>query len=872
MREIFLEGLARWVALSGRWGKTVLVACVLSAGVSLFYTSENLSINSDTAGLVSEDVPFQVHWEELREIFPEFVDLLLIAVEAPTGEQSEDAAELIAEKLREDSALFPHVVVPGVGPFFRRNGLLYLEPEALAELVDRLADAQPALAKLSGDPSLRGVYEIIALAVEARRSGEEVPESFDELARKLAGLAESVVAGNPAELAWSSELMGGDGEPSMRMILTQPRLDFDSVFPGEAPIEHVRELEAALKASGLIGEDVQVRLTGDVMLTFDELGAVQDGIGLAGLVSLIALSLILGFGLRSFRLIIAIYSTLFVGLAWAGAFAAVSVGELNMISSACAVLFIGLGIDYAIHFCLRHREAAQAGVGNEAALIKAARGTGGAMTLCAISSAIGFLSFLPTEYKGFADLGIISAGGMGIALFSSFTMLPAMLSLLGAGEGLKGKSRSGLIPQSLLENGHAKVAVGIIALAIAGLVLAKDATFDFSTLSLKDPDSESVLTLKVLVEEGFVTDYSSFILAKDLGEAERLSEALGRLSEVDVAVTPLDLVPADQETKLEIIEDAYDFMWPALNPVGAAEPPTADEKLRLSQDLMAEIDDLQGQGLGLPSLKRLSATLGRLLALPERDAALAQFEHGVLASFDRAISRLGEALSAQPVTFTDLPPDLASLDMSADGKVKVSVLPSQDVTDYEALKRFAGSISAIAPKATGRPIAEVAAGKIVVSSFKLASLIALCLVSVLMLAIFRDVGDVLMVLIPIAMAVSLTTATTVLIDIPFNFANVIVLPLLLGFGVDSGVHLVARRREGGSLGKVMGSSTPRAVILSALTTTASFGSLSLSPHFGTASMGMLLTISMLYTVICSVVVLPALMSWRESWATRLSER
>lgn len=855
----------------GRWAKTVLVVSVLLAGASLFYVSENLRINSDTAGLVSEDVPFQRHWAELQAVFPGFVDLLLIAVDAPTIDKSEDAADLIAARLRETSDLFPSVVVPGAGPFFRRNGLLYLERDELAALVDRLAEAQPALAKLAEDPSLRGLYDVIALAVEARRSGEDVPESFDELAGQLAALAESVAVGERSEISWSSGFMDADGETSIRLILTQPRLDFDAVFPGKAAVEHVRAIEAALKASGAVAEDVRVRLTGDVMLTYDELAAVQDGLGLAGLVSLIALSLILGFGLRSFRLIVAIYSTLFVGLAWAGAFAAVAVGELNMISSACAVLFIGLGIDYAIHFCLRYREAIRAGACGEAALAEASRGVGGAMTLCAASSAIGFLSFLPTDYKGFADLGIISAGGMGIALVSSFTVLPAALSLLGVADGMKDKPRSALFPQSFLDGRHARVALGIVVLGLVGLIFAKDARFDFSTLSLKDPESESILTLDILVEEGFVTDYSGFVLAADIEEAKRLSEALERLPEVEAALTPLDLVPADQDAKLEIIEDAYDFLWPALNPVRVSEPPSADEKRRLTENLRTEITALQGQGLGTPALERLSKALGQLLALGDRGEALASFERGVLASFGRTIARLGDSLSARQVTFADVPGDLVAPDLSPDGRVRVSVLPSQDVTDYETLKRFAASISAIAPKATGRPIAEVAAGKIVVGSFKLASLIALSLVSLLLLVIFRNIGDVLLVLIPIALAVGLTTGTMVLIGMPFNFANVIVLPLLLGFGVDSGIHLVARRREGGTIGKVMGSSTPRAVVLSALTTTASFGSLSLSPHFGTASMGMLLTISMLYTVACAVVVLPSLMSWRESWAARRSK-
>ena len=854
----------------GRRPISVLVVSVVLAAASLLYAGKNLGINSDTTGLVDENAPFQVYWNELDAVFPGFVDLLVIAVESSSFDETERATASIALELRKRADLFETVTAPGSDPFFKANGLLYLETDDLSRLVDRLANAQPALAKLAADPSLRGVFGALQLGIEAREAGEAVPESLDVLAEAIASQAEAVARGENARIMWSSHIMGEEHGPNIGLILTAPRLDFDAVFPGAKAIDHVRALEADLRRSGSIGPTVRIAMTGDVMLTYDELSAAAEGVERAGIVSLVLLAIILWFGLRSLRVIAAIYGTLLIGLAWAGAYATATVGELNMISSACAILFIGLGIDHAIHFSLRFREASLSGLDAQEALRQTARGVGAAMSLCAASSAIGFMSFIPTQYRGFADLGVIAGGSMFIALVASLTVLPAALQLLRVGDAVDRPRQVRAISMGAWGKWRPHFAVGLMALSVGALFFAKNAEFDFSTIALKDPSSESVVTLQRLSDEGFVTDYSAFVLAADLDEAQRLAGALEQRPEVSGAFTPLNLVPGGQGLKLEIIEEAADFLWPALYPSEVQLPPGSDEKVRITQDLIDRISRLDGSASTQPTLDRLATSLRRILMLDEPGQVLASLERGMVAGLDASIASLRQSLNARLITLADIPNSVKSQDLAADGQTRISVLPAEDVSDYAALKKFVAAVADVAPKATGRPVAEVGAGNIVLASFQFATVLALAIITTLLLVVLRRVGDVLLVLLPIALAASLTVATTVLMDMPFNFANVIVLPLLLGFGVDSGIHLVARRRDEHSVDRVMGSSTPRAIGLSALTTIASFGSLSLSPHYGTASMGILLTLSMLYTVACAVIVLPAVINWRDSRQTRRS--
>jgi predicted RND superfamily exporter protein len=193
--------------------------------------------------------------------------------------------------------------------------------------------------------------------------------------------------------------------------------------------------------------------------------------------------------------------------------------------------------------------------------------------------------------------------------------------------------------------------------------------------------------------------------------------------------------------------------------------------------------------------------------------------------------------------------------------VLIEVIPAEDLRDQAARERFVDAVQAIVPDVSGAPVTIVEAGRAVVTAFAQATVLALIAIVVLLLAVLRSPLDSLMVLAPLLLAALLTVAFAVALGLPFNFANVIVLPLLLGLGVDSGIHYVIRAREqAAGVAAPAANSTPRAILLSALTTVASFGALSISQHPGTASMGRLLTLAIVLTLVCVLAFLPALLA------------
>ena len=217
----------------------------------------------------------------------------------------------------------------------------------------------------------------------------------------------------------------------------------------------------------------------------------------------------------------------------------------------------------------------------------------------------------------------------------------------------------------------------------------------------------------------------------------------------------------------------------------------------------------------------------------------------------------------------DLPLDILLRYLASNGRARVQVYPTENLEDPEALKRFVDAVRAVAPDATDSPVEILEAGRAVVNSVVTAALISIIAVTLMIFLVLRSVRDTLLVLIPLLLAALYTVAAMVALSMPFNFANVIVLPLLMGLGAANGIHLVSRAREEKSAAAAFSTTTPRAVIFSSLTTIASFGSLAVSGHRGTASMGELLVMSIGLTLICTLIVLPALMqTWSKDKATK----
>jgi|TARA_Y100000031_G_scaffold155240_1_gene205293 hypothetical protein len=862
----------RWTDGVRRLAWLVVAASVLLSAVAAVYLAENIRINTDTGDMLSADLAFRRHSAELNKAFPQFSDNLIVVIDGDSPDLSDDAARALADQLRQQPKLFGRVDDPAGNEFLRRNGLLYLELDDLYDLSDRLAEAQPFLGALWRDPSLVGLFRMLDLAIdEFLKDPAEAPFELMTVLAALADVAEAQKAGEFRQLSWQT-LMSGAVAPedeilaNRRVLVLQPALDFKSLRPAAKAMAGVR---AAARDLGLTRETgVQVRLTGSAALAHEELQSVEKGMGVAGGVSLFLVVVLLLIGFRSLRLAVAALVTLLMGLIWTAAFAILALGALNLISVAFAVLFIGLSVDFGIHYGLRYKEGMDRDGDHARALSEAAEQVGGALTLCALSAAIAFYSFLPTDYLGLAELGLIAGTGMFIAFFANITVLPALLTVMPRARGLHKRGGGRMIPvrpvfQSFIRFNSAAVCWSALAVGVAAAFVVPKAMFDFDPLNLKNPKTESVATIFDLMENNHTSPYSITVLTRNLDAAQALAGQMNALSEVDGTATLADYVPTDQPEKLEVIATMGLFLMPAFASAETNAPPSMEDRraaLGQIQGRLGELSALQGAVGEAKAARRLSRALAALFGDgPAKEAGLKELETRLLAALPGRLEALNLSLTAEPVRLENLPRDIAANQVAADGRARLEVFPKEDLRDREALTRFVQSVKGVAANAIGSSVVILEAGNAVVAAFWQAGIISVALISVLLLAVLNRWLDMVLVFAPLTLAALLTVAASVIFDIPFNFANIIVLPLLFGLGVASGIHLMLRQREENSVSGVLETSTPRAVVFSALTTIGSFGSIALSSHPGMASMGLLLTISISLTLGCTLVVLPALM-------------
>ncbi|MEM7409756.1 MAG: MMPL family transporter [Myxococcota bacterium] len=861
--------LARWVTGAASRPALVLLGFAALVAVSLFLAATRLGIEGSTEALFSQDLAFKQIERGYYDAFPDQFEPMFVVVDATTPERAGVAAQALAEHLSAEPALFPMVFLPGGGSFFERQAFLYLDTDALEELSDQLAQAQPYLAELSRDGSLRGFASILARGARATREGDFTGDQLGAIYDRFTAALEASAEGRPYTLSWTEVVAAREFEedPRRRVILVQPTLDTNDLQPAAAAIASVR---ASVEALGLEAKgDVRVRITGDVALSFEELEVVQAQAAAAGLASFVLVGVILAAGLRSLRLVLSTLLTLMVGLVLTAGLTTLTVGRFNMISVAFAVLFIGLGVDFAIHFCVRYRERLGFGESHEGALDATVRDVGSSLALCAFTTAIGFFAFAPTPFVGVAELGIISGGGMLVSFFCTLTLLPALLSLPPkprARSGLSAPVWTGKLIEIPVRFPRAVRGLALV-LALGAAFLLPQARFDNNTLNVRDPGSESVQALRDLLEDSATSPWSLNVVADDVEDAERVAERLRALPEVERVVTLGDFVPDEQDEKLSIIEDLTLFLEP-LDPEPGPDA-TSEERREALVHLADEAGKLARDAPDTPfgrSASRLVEALGTYLAQlptgPEADRQLDGLEESLLGTLPEQLRLLEAALGARPIALDDLPEELVAQMQAADGRARVQIFPRRDVSQQAELAAFLDAVRAVEPRAAGPANEMVESARTVVGALQQALLLATLAVTLVMLFLWRRWTDTALVLLPLALASALTVAAAVLLDIPFNFADVIVLPLLLGIGVDSGIHLVHRARSSGDVRNLLGTSTARAVGYSAMTTIASFGTMGFASHLGLATLGQLLTLGVAMTLFCNLIVLPALIQWR----------
>ena len=868
--ELLGRGIAAWVGHVTRHARATAIGLLCLSGLLLFYSLDGLEVNTNENDLFSDDLPFYTLREDFNRAFPSTVDPLLVVVDGATVDLAHEAARTLARRLEEQPAHFHRVEQPDSGPFFDRHAFLYLDLNELEDLVDNLFTVQPYLAELSRDASLRGFLHMLSQAVDASVAGDLEGVNLEDVINRLGDVAHSHLDGEGYQLSWADVITGRDSTPRdrRRFLLVEPVVDFSQLSPAE---QSLLALRATIDELGFnSGDGVVVRATGVFPLSYEEMEHLDRHTARAGIASFVMVGLILGFGLGSLRLVFASLVTLLAGLAATAAFAALAIGHLNLISVAFAVLFIGLSIDFAIHLCVRLREEMQRYTDTRAALCAAAESVGGSLVLCATTTAIAFLSFLPTDYVGVAELGSIAGAGMFVSLFTNLTLLPALIAWWVPTGSLPPPPASSEALRKLLalpvQHARAVVAAALLCTGIAVWSIPQ-IRFDPNPLRVRDPSTTSVRLFDEMLEAGDALPWNLNALAADAATARSLAERIEALPDVDKALTLDDYVPDQQEEKLALLEEAAFVLLPTLEAQRSRGRPSTGAQLAAVAELQASLEVLPKSDASprlIESAGRLHDSLQRLRerwsSTPEGAASLADFESSLIGSLPEQLRVLQEALQPTSVTRESLPESVMTRMTASDGRSRVEIFPEKNLNDPDALENYVRSVQGLAPKAFGEGLVILETGAVVVGALRQALVVAALLISVLLLCLWRDVGDALLVVAPLGLATLFTAATSVPLGVPFNFANVIVIPLLLGMGVDTGIHLVHRyRSEALPGGNLLRTGTARAVLLSSLTTVASFGTLGISTHLGMASLGQLLALGIALILLCNLVVLPALL-------------
>ena len=856
-----LTGLGR-VVTARPWLWLLLVVVICAA--SLDYCRTHLGINTDTSGMLSSDLPFLKDRARMEAAFPQDASAILLLIEADTPELADHAVEQLGEALRADPSAFQSVYIPSEEPFFKQQALLFLEPAELEQLADKLAEAQPFIGRLAKNNSLTELFSILQQAVQQSATVEVKP-----LLDQIRITAQSLQRGERYQISWQ-QLMLGDQSPlsrTQRFILIKPQFDFSELVPTEPALIQLRAVveQVQQQQSG-----VAIHISGEVAMEYDELQSLSNDTTIAGIASMILVCGCLMLGLRSFTLMCATLVTLISGLILSAGFAALAVGAINLISIAFAVLYIGLGVDYAIHLCLRYREMMLQNYAKQDAIIGAMRTIGPSLMLCAGTTSIGFFAFIPTDYTGVSELGLIAGVSMFIGLTITLTLLPALLTILPT------TPRREIKPLFTLPQGfynfplHHQRAIrwSALLLALVALLLVSRVTFDVDPTNLRDPHSDSVVTFKKLLKQRESSPFTLSLLAENQQRISAITQRLTPLASVDKVVSLFDFIPQQQPIKLAMIDELALLLGFQIEPFSALQQSDVETRMIAIKALILTLNraiETAPPG-SAETMIQLSDQLYRLINQinnapeAEKKRLLDQFESGLLETLPFTMNRLFDALEATPIDrINDLPASIIERWRSQDGLYKVQIIPAEDLNQVENLKAFVADVQALEPHATDLPVIYLESAKTAVAAFVQALVSALVAIILILLLVLRSLRAMLSVLLPLLLAAVMTGAATVLFNIPFNFANIIALPLLLGLGVDSGIHMIQRLREShDQVDNLLHNSTTRGIFFSALTTLLSFGSLAFIAHAGTASMGQLLTIGILFTLLATLIVLPAL--------------
>jgi len=842
--------IERLVAFSvrQRWAVIVVVALLTAASVGV--AAHLFRINTDVERLIDPKEPWRQDEIAFEQSFPQRSNAIVAVIDGQTPEETEEAAQKFATSIAVHKNLIESVYRPDGGPFFQQHGFLLMSKPELDKTLEQLVEQQGLLGALAQDPSLRGVMRVLAMGAQGVKSGDAQLSDLEKPMGEFDKTLNAVLADKPARLSWQLLLSGGEVRSTdlRKFVMIQPVLDFNALQPGYTATKLIRNVA---KDAGITeANGLRMRLTGPVAVADDEFATLSDDAFLNNSVTVGAILLFLWLALRSPPLVLSVMITTFAGLVVTAALGLLMVGELNPISVAFAALFVGLGIDFGIQFAVRYRADRYEQPDIYSALRAAARGVGWSLTLAAISLLAGFFAFLPTAFRGVSELGLIAGVGMIVAYLFALTLLPALIAVFnprGEKRAVETAWLAGVDPWILRNRKGVLIAVGLVTLA--GLPLLLKLPFDSNPMHLRSPKVESIATYLDLIKDPATSPNVIDVIAPSVDAIPELSKKLLALPAAS-SVNSIDTyMPRDQDEKLAAIAETAQILDPVLN-LKRKPAPSDQENVAALKQTAGALRDVAG---GSKNPTALAATLDKLAAAPE--AKRVEATKALTADLPGLIEGMKALLHPKKVMLDTIPERLKAEWVSKDGKARLEVHPKGNSNDDDVLRSFAKEVQTVAPHATGAPVATTSSSYTILGAFMQAGITAFVLIFIILSVALRKPWDVAMTLGPLVLATLWTLMSLPLVGMPLNFANIIALPLMLAVGVAFHIYYVIAWRAG--VADMLASSLTRAIFFSALTTGTAFGSLVLSSHPGTASMGKLLALSLFFTLVAAFFVVPA---------------
>jgi hopanoid biosynthesis associated RND transporter like protein HpnN len=881
-----IVGLVRLVC---SFPRITLALALIFCGLSVYASATYLTFRTQRDDLVSPKKDYQERWRQYVKEFGDDDDMVVV-VRGQDRATMRAALEALAAKVQNQPALFDRLFYKvDLRPLHNR-ALLFLPADQIRQIQDNLQSMSlllepPVLGHLDPYIGWKSLTVSRLLGEAAQRVSADVgtgplPPGDKQLLTQLTAICDTAAAvlDDPAhyQSPWESILppsgqkdllaepqyfFSGDG--TLAFLLVRPVKENDSFTMAQKSIQ---AMHATIAEVGRNFPALQFGLTGLPVLENDETLASQHDSSLCSWLSLAGVILIYLLVFRSPRYPLLSIGALLVAMAWATGWLTLTVGHLNLLSATFAAMLIGMG-DYGVLWVTRYEQERSAGLDVRAAMRATALGVGPSIFSGATTTAIAFFVAMLADFQAVAELGWIAGCGVYFCVLSVFTVLPAALQL--------SDRRGQMVPATLpvhpgglwlprLMRRPRRVVAGVLAATAVLAICATRVGYDYNLLHLQSQGLESVRWELELIDHTEGASWHTVSYTATPEEALELKARFEKLPVVQRVVTAADMVPLEQDRKLEQLRDIQTRLrrLPRRGAVLAHPTPNvADVKVRVARLQSA----LAAGPASRPVTAKLAAALGslrsKLEVLPADEAAsrLLRLEQFLGRDLAEDLYRLREVSAPRPITIADLPASLRERYIGQTGKWLLQVFGKECLWDFAPLRHFVEQVRSVDPDATGKPFSTLAGLIAMKKGFELAGWLALAAMVIVLLVDLRNLGHTLLALAPLVLGIVCAVGVLGLLGLPLNPANMLAFPLIVGVGADNGVLIVKDYRQ--QRGRFYNLSLPmgRGVLVVALTTILGFGTLMISRHRGLASLGLVLTIGVTCCMVTALIFLPAVL-------------